>query len=109
MPTKENPHRGGNALEHVRAMHERDPELQAEYDRLAARFEIVKHLILARRAGVLKRDIAKRAGVSQSTISRLGSAEHNPRLDTIVDVAKALGMRLDVKLVRDRKRAAAKK
>ena len=83
------------------------PELQAAYDRLRPRYEIVKQLVLARRKAKLsQRDLAKQLGVSPSVIGRLESADHSPRLETVVDVADALGYRLDVKLVR-KKRARA--
>jgi ribosome-binding protein aMBF1 (putative translation factor) len=98
---KPNPHRGHDALAHIRELHERSPELQAEYERLRPRYEVVKQLILARRrARLSQRDLAQRLGVSPSVIGRLESAEHSPRLETVVDVAGALGYRLDVKLVR---------
>lgn len=105
---KKNPHEGGSAKEHFEAMRADDPELQAEYDRLRPRFEIVKHLILARRKAKLsQRELAARVGVTQAVIGRLESGEHSPRLETVVDVASALGMRLDVKLVRDRRKSKA--
>jgi ribosome-binding protein aMBF1 (putative translation factor) len=100
---KKNPHDGGVIKPRLEAMRSADPELQAEYERLRPRFEIVKQLIGARRkANLSQRELARRVGVSQSVIGRLESGEHSPRLETVVDVAGALGMRLDVKLVRDR-------
>lgn len=98
---KKNTHDGGDALVHIRELHKRHPELQAEYERLRPRYELVKQLILARRKEKLsQRDLATRLGVSPSAIGRIESAEHSPRLETVVDIADALGYRLDVKLIR---------
>jgi ribosome-binding protein aMBF1 (putative translation factor) len=98
---KKKAHDGGDALAHIRELHEQNPELQAEYERLRPRYEIVKQLILARRKEKLsQRDLAAQLGVSPSAIGRIESAEHSPRLETVVDIADALGYRLDVKLIR---------
>jgi DNA-binding XRE family transcriptional regulator len=99
---------GGGVKQHLESLRASDPELQAEYDRLRPRYEIVKQLILARRkAKLTQRELAARVGVTQAVIGRLESGEHSPRLETVVDVASALGMRLDVKLVRDRRKTKA--
>jgi hypothetical protein len=42
---KPNPHRGGDALAHIRELCERSPELRAEYERLRPRYEVVKQLV----------------------------------------------------------------
>lgn len=108
MVERKHPHDGGSVEEHLESLRARYPEVQAEYDRLRPRFEIVKQLILARRkAELTQRELAARVGVSPSVIGRLESAEHSPRLETVVDVASALGLRLDVKLVRARKKIPA--
>ena len=99
---------GGGVKRDLESLCASDPELQAEYDRLRPRYEIVKQLILARRkAKLTQRELAARVGVTQAVIGRLESGEHSPRIETVVDVASALGMRLDMKLVRDRRKTKA--
>jgi transcriptional regulator with XRE-family HTH domain len=84
-----------------------DPAIQEAYDRLGPRFELISALIKARKQSDLsQRELAERIGVTKTVISRLESGEHSPRLETVYDVAKALGYRLDVKLVRERSKQA---
>ena len=92
-------------FEHLRA---EDPELQREYDRLGPRFQVIDALVKARkRRRLSQRELAERIGVAKTVISRLESGEHSPRLETVYDIARALGYRLDVKLVKERNRPAA--
>ena len=80
-----------------------DPELQREYDRLGPRFEMVDAIIKARkRRRLSQRELAERIGVTKTVVSRLESGQHSPRLETVYDIAHALGYRLDVKFVRER-------
>lgn len=48
-------------------------------------------------AGMTQQDLAKRAGVSQQQIAKLEHPDLNPNLATLVKVAKALGMVLDIR------------
>lgn len=79
----------------------RNPDFAAEY--LKAALEDVdepKVLLIALRhlaeakGGVAK--IAKKAGVERESLYRALSANGNPRLSTLVAVAKAVGLRLTV-------------
>jgi len=96
-----NPRAGRGALEHVRELIAADPELQAEYERLAPRWEAITALIRARLAeGLTQRQLADRMGVSQAVVSRLESAEHSPRLESLQRAADALGYDLEVRFKR---------
>lgn len=98
---------GRDAGEFFRELRERDPALQAEYERLKPRFDLVDEVIRARKkAKLTQKELGALVGVSQGVIARLESAEHSPRLETVVDIARALGYRLDVKLVRDKSLAS---
>jgi DNA-binding XRE family transcriptional regulator len=91
---------GRDALQHFKQLREQSPELQAEYERLKPRFDLVDQLIGARqKAKLTQKQLGELVGVSQGVIGRLESAEHSPRLETIVDVARALGYRFDVSVV----------
>ena len=75
-----------------------DPELRAEYEKLGPRFDAVTALIRVRlAAGLTQTELAHRMGVSQGVISRLESAWHSPRLDTLAAAARALGCTLEVR------------
>ena len=93
-----------DALAHLSELRARNPELQAEYDRLGPRHELIGKLIAARKqAGLNRSELARRMGRSQAVVSRLESAEHSPRLDTLLEYAEACGRRLEFKVSRPRK------
>lgn len=91
-----------DALAHIRELIERNPDLKAEYERLGPRWEAIKEILRARdRAGISNSELARRMGVSQAVVSRLLSGEHSPRLDTVAAAAKALGCRIEIRLVQE--------
>ena len=99
---------GSDALKHLRDLTDRHPGLRAEYERLQPRFDLIRQLVRARkRANLTQRELGERIGVSRNVITRLESGEHTPRLETAQQAARALGYRLEVKLVRERPRARA--
>jgi DNA-binding XRE family transcriptional regulator/predicted RNase H-like HicB family nuclease len=52
-----------------------------------------------KRAGLTQSELARRAGLSQPAVARLEDPDHNPTLDLLERVAKALGVRLEVNLL----------
>jgi transcriptional regulator with XRE-family HTH domain len=53
-----------------------------------------------RRAGLTQRQLAERAGVPQSTVARIESGTHVPRIDTLDHLLRAAGMQLEVSHLR---------
>lgn len=49
-----------------------------------------------RRAGLSQRELARRAGVPQATISRIENAVVSPTLDTLAPLIRACGMDLQI-------------
>ena len=99
---------GSDALDHLRDLTDRHPEIEAEYERLQPRFDLISQLVRARnRARLTQRELGERIGVSRNVITRLESGEHTPRLETAQRAARALGYRLEVKLVRERPHAGS--
>ena len=83
-----------------------DPGLQAEVDRLAPRYAVIRQFIKARlERDLSQRQLAELAGVSQPVINRFESGEQSPSIDRLATLAEALGYDLEVKLKRRRKRA----
>jgi probable addiction module antidote protein len=81
-----------------------NPELAAEYLKAALEDDddpavllIALRRIAQARGGIAK--IAKAAGVERESLYRALSANGNPRLSTLVAVAKAVGLRLTVEAV----------
>ena len=82
-----------------------NPRLKEEYDRLGPRFETLAKLIDAReRLHISQSELARRMDVPANVVSRFESAQHSPRLDTIIAYANALGYEFKAEL---RKRRAA--
>ena len=73
------------------------PEVRHEYERLKPRYEVIAKLIQARHdLNLTQAQLAERMGTTQNAISRLESGESNPRLDTLVRAARALGRDLTI-------------
>jgi DNA-binding XRE family transcriptional regulator len=71
----------------------RDPTFGAEWQRLAPAREFSEALIQYRVDHDLgQRALAARLGVSQPRVARLESGEHNPSIDTIINVVRQLGI-----------------
>ena len=85
------------------ALFEKHPELQKEYEEQAPRFAAISELIRAReRAGISQSELARLMDVPRSAISRLESADHSPKIDTLAKAAAAMGFRVEVKFKRAR-------
>ncbi len=77
----------------------RDKGVKAAYDALELEFAIAEAIIAKRiEKGLTQTQLAKKIGTKQSAVSRLESGECNPSIHFLEKVAKALGLRLVVKL-----------
>jgi DNA-binding XRE family transcriptional regulator len=73
----------------------KDPEVRAAYDALESEYKIAESLIKARLAKKwTQEELAVKAGVTQNTITRLESGTTNPTINTLNQVAQALGKEL---------------
>ncbi len=84
------------------------PEVKTAYDSLADEFAFLDEILKARTAsGLTQADVAQRVGTTQSAIARLESAAagHSPSIATLQRYARALGCRLEVRLVKERRSA----
>ena len=96
-----------DALAFLEEMRANDPELQAECERLGPRYRLINALIGARqRAGLNQGELAKRMGRSQAVVSRLESAEHSPRIETLLEYVEACGHRIEFRIVESGEPAA---
>src|SRR5437870_2552554 len=80
------------------------PEVKAAYDSLAEEFAFLDEVLKARaESGLTQAEVAARVGTTQSAIARLESAapKHSPSIATLQKYAKALGYKLEVRLVKD--------
>ena len=89
-------HRGVKA----RALGRKD--VKAEYGRLDEDFQFLDEFLKARAAaGVTQAEVAGRIGTTQSAVARLesGRGKHSPSIATLQKYARALGCRLELRLV----------
>jgi DNA-binding XRE family transcriptional regulator len=72
---------------------EADPELAAEWERLALARTVAARLIAYRSENELsQRELAKRLSVSQPRVVELESGEKNPQIETLVKIAATTGI-----------------
>jgi transcriptional regulator with XRE-family HTH domain len=78
----------------------KNPEVREEYDKLLPEYELAKSVIEARlKRKMTQVDVAKKAGMPQSTISRIEGLTHGlPKLSSLRKIADALDARLIIKL-----------
>ena len=86
--------------EEVKARLLQNPAVRAEYDALAAEYEISAELLKARlRAGLSQAELAERMGTSQSAIARLESGQTLPSTKTLMRFAEATGSKVQLRLL----------
>ncbi len=79
-------------------------DVKAEYDQLNEEFALLDEFLKARAAaGITQAEVAERIGTTQSAVARLesGSGMHSPALSTLQKYARALGCRLELRLVKE--------
>jgi len=84
------------------------PGVKAAYEALDEEFAFLDQVLNARaKSGLTQAQVAKRVGTTQSAIARLESAapKHSPSIATLQRYAKALGYRLEVRLVKQQRPA----
>jgi transcriptional regulator with XRE-family HTH domain len=77
------------------------------YDDLGDEFAFLDEVLKARaEAGLTQGEVAARVGTTQSAIARLESAQpkHSPSIATLQRYAKALGCKVEIRLVKDARR-----
>ena len=78
----------------------KDPEIQAEWDRLEPEFQIIRALIKIRNEKNLsQKQLASLTGINQADISRIENGNANPSLRTLQRLAKGLGMKLKLEFI----------
>jgi transcriptional regulator with XRE-family HTH domain len=88
-----------NYREHRKKLLE-NAEVREEYEKLLPEYELAKSVIEARlKRKMTQVEVAKKAGMPQSTISRIEGLTHGlPKLSSLQKIADALDARLVIKL-----------
>ena len=80
------------------------PKVKKAYDDLAEEFAFLDEVLKARaESGLSQAEVAARIGTTQSAIARLESSvpKHSPSIATLRRYAKALGYKLEIRLVKE--------
>jgi len=78
----------------------KNPEFAAAYEALEPQYQIARAIIAARlESGLTQAELAEKASLPQSNISRLESGTFNPTVQTLEKVAAGLGKKLEVNFV----------
>lgn len=78
----------------------KNPEFKKEWEDFQPELELMKQVIGERmEQNISQRELADRMGTKQANISRLENGNANPSLDFLKRLAKALGKKLEIKLV----------
>lgn len=83
------------------------PDVKKAYDDVAEEFAFLDEVLKARaESGLTQAEVAARVGTTQSAIARLESAEprHSPSIATLQKYAKAIGYKLEIRLVKEGRR-----
>ena len=92
-----------SSLKRFRARALKRPGVRKAYDALEDEFAFLDEVFRARsEAGLTQAEVADRVGTTQSAIARLesGARKHSPSIATLQRYARALGYRLEIKLVK---------
>jgi predicted transcriptional regulator len=86
-----------------------DPEIRKEYEDLKPKYELIQSLIKRRnQLRISQSELARTVGTRQPAISRLERGEfNNVTLSTLIKVAHALGLDLDISLKTRRTKVTA--
>ena len=77
-----------------------EQEIIIEVEQRDTRHSVIDQYVQCRKLqGMTQAELAKRAGIPRSNITRFESGNYNPSLEQLVRIAAALGMMLKVQLI----------
>jgi len=94
-------------LAHFKTRAFANPSVKKAYDELGDEFAFLDEVLKARaEAGLTQGEVAARVGTTQSAIARLESVQsrHSPSIATLQRYARALGYKVEIRLVKDVRR-----
>ena len=88
----------GNSMDYIYTSAEQ--KILIEVEQKSIRQSVIEHYIRCRKIQVMTQaELAKRAGIPRTNITRFESGNYNPSLEMLVRIAAALGMTLQVQLM----------
>ena len=87
-----------NSMDYIYTSGEK--EIIIEVEQRDTRHSVIEQYVQCRKLqGMTQAELAKRAGIPRSNITRFESGNYNPSLEQLVRIATALGMTLQVQLI----------
>jgi ribosome-binding protein aMBF1 (putative translation factor) len=78
---------------------QRDPAFRREWERTALAREVAVAIVAYRAAYKLsQRALADKLGWKPSVVSRLEAAEHNPSIETLLELSRKLGLKMRIEV-----------
>ena len=88
----------GNSMDYIYTSGEQ--KIVIEVEQRDTRHSVIEQYVQCRKLqGMTQAELAKRAGIPRSNITRFESGNYNPSLEQLVRIAAALGMMLQVQLI----------
>ena len=88
----------GNSMDYIYTSAEQ--KILIEVEQKSIRQSVIEQYIRCRKnQGMTQAELAKRAGIPRTNITRFESGNYNPSLEMLVRIAAALGMTLQVQLM----------
>lgn len=88
----------GNRMDYIYTSSEQ--KIIIEVEQRSTRCSVIEQYVQCRKMqGITQAELAKRAGIPRSNITRFESGNYNPSLEQLVRIAAALGMKLQVQLM----------
>ena len=88
----------GNNMDNIYTSGEQ--KIVIEVEQRDTRHSVIEQYVQCRKLqGMTQAELAKKAGIPRSNITRFESGNYNPSLEQLVRIAAALGMMLQVQLV----------
>ena len=88
----------GNSMDYIYTSGEQ--KIVIEVEQRDTRHSVIDQYVQCRKLqGMTQAELAKRAGIPRSNITRFESGNYNPSLEQLVRIAAALGMMLQVQLI----------
>ena len=88
----------GNSMDYIYTLGEQ--KIVIEVEQKSIRQSVIEQYVHCRKIqGMTQAELAKRAGISRTNITRFESGNYNPSLEMLVRIAAALGTTLQVQLI----------
>lgn len=84
----------------IKKKYMQDPDFRQEYEALQPEMDVIRALVDARiKQNLTQAQLAERAGIRQSNISRIENGNCSPTVETLQQLAKGMGKKLRIEFI----------